>query len=84
MGESKLYEIPEGSRIETEISDGSTYLTFEHLDGMYRYCTTEKCGVVHLSVHTPLIKKENGHYEIKQEEDERRETDETYKEDRPR
>jgi len=50
----KLYDIPEGSKIKAECSDGSEYLIFHHLDGMYSYCKSEKGGVIHLSGGTPL------------------------------
>lgn len=62
----KLYDLigQRGIKIVTDgISDGSKFITFDHLDGMYSYCTTEKGGVIHLSASTPLIKVED-HYEI--------------------
>lgn len=62
----KLYELPrdKGIKIFTDgISDGSKYIVFGHLDGMYSYCKTEKGNVIHLSASTPL-KKVDDHYEI--------------------
>lgn len=60
----KLREIPPNSKIyDKEISDGSTYLTFFHLDGLYSYCETEKGNTIHLSGNIPL-KKIGNHYEI--------------------
>jgi hypothetical protein len=60
----KLYDLPEGAKIYIEgISDGSKFITFFHIDGMYSYCETEKGGVIHLSATTPL-KEVGGHYEI--------------------
>lgn len=52
------------AKVYCEVSDGSTYVTVEHLDGMYSYCVTEKGGIVHLSASTPLIKEKDG-YRIK-------------------
>jgi len=59
----KLYDIPNGSKIVCDCSDGSTYITFNHIDGMYSHCTTEKGGTTHLGVSTPL-KKVGDHYEL--------------------
>lgn len=52
----KLYQIPsrKGAKIFCETSDGSEYVVFGHVDGMYSYCTTEKGAVVHLGAHTEL------------------------------
>lgn len=63
----KLYELPRESnaKIMVEVSDGSSYVIFDHIDGMYSYCATEKGGVVHLSASTPL-KKVGDHYEIEE------------------
>lgn len=61
----KLYEIPRESRIVgLDAEDGSTYITFHHLDGMYSYCTTEKGGVCHLSASMPLKMVSEGVYEL--------------------
>jgi hypothetical protein len=57
----RLYEIPEESKIFGECSDGSTFLTFKHLDGLYSYCITEKGGVINLSGGTPLKVTEGGY-----------------------
>lgn len=60
----KLYDLEKGAKIVTEgISDGSAYIVFDHVDGAYSYCKTEKGGVIHLSAVTPL-KKVDDHYEI--------------------
>lgn len=60
----KLWDIPRESKIVADgISDGSTYIMFHHIDGMYSYCTTEKGGVIHLSAATPL-KQVGDHYEL--------------------
>ena len=58
-----LMDVPEGSKIVGSISDGSSFAIFDHPDGMYSYCKTEKGGVLHLSMGTPL-KKVDDHYEI--------------------
>lgn len=60
----KLYDIKKGSKIYAELSDGSDHLIFDHIDGMYSYCTTEKGGVIHLAAVTPLTKREDGGYEL--------------------
>lgn len=63
-----LYQIPKDSKIYVEASDGSSYVTFHDVDGMYSYCTTEKTnGIVHLSRMTPLKAKDDG-YEIAEQE----------------
>ncbi len=59
----KLYDIPKGSKIKVEVSDGSKFIIFDHLDGLYSYCKTEKGDVVHLARKTPL-KKEEDYYII--------------------
>jgi len=51
-----LFDIPEKSKIECEVSDGSTYIIYDHPDGMYSYCITEKGAVVHLGMAQPLRK----------------------------
>lgn len=61
MGISKLYEIKKGSKIYADLSDDSKYIIFDHLDGMYSYCKTEKGGIVHLSGSTPLEEFEDGY-----------------------
>lgn len=59
----RLYDIPRGSKIKCDCSDGSTYITFNKLDGMYSHCTTEKGGTTHLRASAPL-KKEGDYYII--------------------
>ena len=63
----RLYELPKGAKIiltkDQEASDGSRYIEFDHIDGMYSYCKTEKGGVIHLSASTPL-KKVSGGYQL--------------------
>jgi hypothetical protein len=57
----KLYEISRGSKIYNKCSDGSKWFIFDHIDGMYSYCVTEKGGVVHLSAVAPLKKFKDGY-----------------------
>lgn len=52
----KLYEIPRHSKIHCNLSDGSSYVMFDHIDGMYSFCVSEKGGVCHLKASTPLVK----------------------------
>lgn len=69
----KLYDIPQGSKIKAECHNSKgekigDWITFDHLDGMYSYCTVDGApdgehNVVHLSGGTPL-KKVGDHYEI--------------------
>lgn len=69
-----LYAAPKGIKILVDVSDGSKYITFHKIDGMYSYCETETGGVVHLSASTKLkeYKGDNvdyeGFYEIIDEE----------------
>lgn len=62
----KLYEIPNGSKIYCKGEDGSSYLTFNHIDGMYSHCTTEKGSTAHLGASTELTKTEGGYKLTKQ------------------
>lgn len=65
----KLYDIRLPARIYTdEISDGSTYIDVDHLDGMYSFGRTEKGGIIHLSAATPLERVGEEDYKIKTNE----------------
>lgn len=53
----KLYDLPRGAKIiDCECTDGSKYIIFEHVDGMYSYCTTEKGAIIHLAAMCPMRK----------------------------
>ena len=56
----KLYEIPKKSKIYCECEDKSNFIIFEHLDGFYSYCKTEKGGIVHLGACQELVKFNDG------------------------
>jgi hypothetical protein len=57
----KLYEIPNKSKIYEEVSDGSSYFIYDHPDGMYSYCVSEKGGVCHLGLSQELEVFEDGY-----------------------
>lgn len=57
----KLYDIKEGSKIYCECSDGSKYITFYHIDGMYSYNISAKGAVVHLYAAAKLRKYRDGY-----------------------
>ena len=57
----KLYEIPEKSKIYEEVSDGSSYFIYDHPDGMYSYCVSEKGGICHLGLSQELVEFEDGY-----------------------
>lgn len=60
----KLYQIPRGSTILCETTDGSKRITFHKIDGAYSYCTTEKGNVVHIAAWQPLTEVEAGVYQV--------------------
>lgn len=45
----KLYKVPRGSRISVGTCDGALELEFDHVDGMFSYCTDDDGGVHHVS-----------------------------------
>jgi hypothetical protein len=63
----KLFDIPNDSKIVCNCSDGSSYVIFKHIDGMYSLCITEKGNIVHLFCGTELEQQEDGPYIIKEE-----------------
>lgn len=68
----KLYKVPRNSRIDVRklhlkrknTEEDITELNFEHIDGMYSYCTTDKGEVVHLwaSAEVKVIKTKRYNY----------------------
>jgi hypothetical protein len=56
----KLWDVKLPAKVYCEVSDGSTFVTVDHLDGMYSYCITEKGAVVHLAGGAPLVKHKDG------------------------
>ncbi len=65
----RLYNLSKGARIKADCFDEEgkkigDFIIFDHLDGMYSYCTVANTNkVIHLSVITPL-KKVKDYYEI--------------------
>ncbi len=60
----ELYDITMKSKIYISCSDKSKYVIFDHLDGMYSFCLSEKGNPVHLSASIPLVAYKDG-YKIK-------------------
>ena len=50
-----LYDLPRGAKIKCEANDGSKYVIFDHVDGIFSYCTTEKGGIAHISIGAKFI-----------------------------
>ena len=49
----KLYEVPRNTLVRT-IGDQSFEVLFDHIDGMYSYCTDKEGNVVHLAAWTEV------------------------------
>jgi hypothetical protein len=47
-------DLVRGARILCECSDGSEYVTFNHIDGMYALCTTEMGGLANIYIFQQL------------------------------
>lgn len=60
----KLIDIPKNSKIICQCSDGSQYLIFDHIDGMYSFCRTENGGIAHLYCMIELSELPDGSYKI--------------------
>ena len=56
----KLYEIPKGSKIHCDCSDGSSFVIFNNLDGAFSHCTTEKGGTAHIGASAELVAHKDG------------------------
>ncbi len=63
----KLHEIPHKSKIYEAVSDGSIYFIYDHPDGMYSYCISEKGAIVHLGLMQELEEYKDG-YKFKSNE----------------
>ena len=50
----KLHEVPKNSIIYEECTDGSTWLKFKKIDGIYSVCITEKGNIVNLGINTEV------------------------------
>lgn len=51
----KLYDVPRNTRVILRDDEGNELrLLFDHIDGMYSYCTDEKGNVVHLAAWTDV------------------------------
>jgi hypothetical protein len=61
----ELKDIKENSKIYVDVTDGSKYIIFKHLDGMYSLCETEKENLLHLKFNTPLEEYKDGYKIIK-------------------
>lgn len=63
----KLYDLPRPSRIQLpngEASDGSRYITFCSIDGMYSKCVTEKGALCLIAAWTELEKNAKGDWQL--------------------
>lgn len=58
---TQLETIKRGSKIYLSASDGSSYIVFDHLDGMYSLCYTEKGSPCHLYRFTRLAPHQDGY-----------------------
>jgi len=68
----RLYDIEREAKIyltdTMSLTDGSTYVRFHHLDGMYSYCTTEvEKHVIHLSASTVITPYKDGYIFVPEE-----------------
>jgi hypothetical protein len=69
----KLYDVPEGSKLKLNITDGhrdwDDMCTFYHVDGRYSYIETSAGEALHLGA-TCEMRKVDDYYEIDTEADE--------------
>ncbi len=59
----KLHELPQGSKLYVQCSDGSEYITFNRLDGSFSHCTTENGNTVHVVAWAQFVPSRDG-YEL--------------------
>lgn len=57
----KLHQLHPKSKIYCEVSDGSTYILYHHIDGIYSFCTSEKDNVINLWGDIELEEFEDGY-----------------------
>ena len=66
----KLHEIPRNQKIYAECQDGSTYIDFHHIDGMYSLCVSEKGNILHISAMTEVTEFKDGWKIVEEKDDE--------------
>ena len=59
-----LHEILLPARVFCKVSDGSTYIDVDHLDGSYSFGRTEHGNVVHLGATAPLTANLDGTFTL--------------------
>lgn len=59
----KLYNLPqkEDTKIYCAVNDGSTYIVFDHMDGLYGFAVSEKGSVVHPHANAEVEPFEDGY-----------------------
>jgi len=60
----ELLDIPKDSKIICDCSDGSSYIIFRHIDGMYSFCVTENGNITHLYCMSELSLLPDGSYKL--------------------
>ena len=60
----KLYDVPRETRINCKASDGSSWVTFHHIDGSYSLCTTEHGAIVHLKAWAEIERSDDGTFTL--------------------
>ena len=60
----KLYEVKLPAKVDCECSDGSEFITVDHLDGKYYSCITEKGNMALLSAFEELEAIGDNHYKL--------------------
>jgi len=57
----KLYEIKKDSKIYEDVDDGSLYIKFKHLEGLYTLCETEKGNIIYINLNAALTPFRDGY-----------------------